>query len=1447
MKQRDLLLAGLLLLGGSVFAQNAPDLTNPNSAKQVFFQGFEDDWNTWSTTEVDRITQLEYWDKSGDHEGNDMKPWEDGWTKISQKRDSLMILYNGVVIIDDAEKKKSIKNANGDANKIELWGEESYDPATIIEDNDPNSDRAKNLALFGEDGQTHYFKFTSDTIKTKPDNTQSYTNNLSARYRRNLFVRLKPGDIEENSSYRLTFYVKAKKLPGHSDPVTGIPYNATPTIYADVMRGYFHNDVAFSMGYLSNNKDTNPYGYDTKFEYTKNDFFADGDWDNWEKVTFMTYYTTDSIADYFVFKSGYWWAGDSSWTWSKSVNPTKDKAEPYDLNYIVQPDKFFVRLGFASDYTEFSIDNMSLTKSWIGGCEYYQDKMRVDFGYKTNLGQLVAEEYERTGIKQLALPEENFTVWAQKKSDDSWVKMPLRYGEYHGDGYLYLFTKIVNDVPLTFDTNIYKQFLVEFKNPTDNPKLALKYTDTPFPMGNKASWIKKGKYVPDFVNEIAVPNPSPSIWAGIYSIDDLPPVVVEGYEDGEFGLSATSSIKYKFQRNVILNDPNVERRLQATVDGVVWNVAYDGNDKTTLVISNPSGQKLAEGDHLIKIVNVYGEGTERGDDVKRNFNISTMKRELPALTEVWTSQFTDPANGTKKQPIGTGNFHKGNKWAVGTGNNDPQSARLYLYSTPEHIPALCNLTPYGGTGNTASLYLGYSDGYKITLPAGNFSVNFNVAGVNTNKWLKVYVYKHDAQPYNVLPAKKLLIGEMTTANYTPEAPMKDANRVAEIEPLLQAVSYGFTVEDPGDYIVEIETQQALSVWESYQYGGYTGILFSEVIIYQSPLPYAPIKSLNAAVDNAKARIEQIKDNLDMYGGTLYERVRQLVKYYDYDPEGEFSTSYKGNYPTMISLWNQGINDLNDLSIKMVQRKDTIDALIKKIDDANAKLSSLEGDYMTLDAVAKLQAKLDSAGSSYSVPDSSGENIDEFTKRIDAAITAIDDRVKVMDALKDAITAADKAIDNAISTDIPEYKNLNDTLAEAKQVNLITAKDAALTAETEKLTRATVRLTSLTELLNAETARLKGLRKLARDYAADEVNFWALNNFVDTATTDNDEIAEIYKVAIKKKVYELAATDPTVFDGGTLFTPFIKNYNLLATINGPIKDWTKYKLATGDDRKQADLKAKNNPGSTIMKIQHNYGKDYVGKNCWVLMYDSAYADVFPGWTVESFVVNEFDSERSNKHSVVTPDPSATEAATFQYKYLSSGLTRFDGALSLDWGSKAELKGALEGLPAGLYALGVRLNNIDANAAESKTILTTTVSDENGDPFVQFKEQTTDGTGVDLFVDSIVVLDGKMSIELLLQSNDGRSQADNFFLEYISPLDETQYDVSYADSIDVLEEKLDNMIKTRKTLVNTPKAAAASVEYYTVGGQKLVAPRRGEIIIRKTTQSNGKVVVEKIMLK
>ena len=51
----------------------------------------------------------------------------------------------------------------------------------------------------------------------------------------------------------------------------------------------------------------------------------------------------------------------------------------------------------------------------------------------------------------------------------------------------------------------------------------------------------------------------------------------------------------------------------------------------------------------------------------------------------------------------------------------------------------------------------------------------------------------------------------------------------------------------------------------------------------------------------------------------------------------------------------------------------------------------------------------------------------------------------------------------------------------------------------------------------------------------------------------------------------------------------------------------------------------------------------------------------------------------------------------------------------------------------------------------------------------------------------------------------------------------------------------------TIVDARQAVKAGVEYYTVGGMKLDAPKAGQILIRKTTQSNGKVVMDKVLIK
>ncbi|MBO4560769.1 MAG: hypothetical protein J5705_02220, partial [Bacteroidaceae bacterium] len=474
MKKRDLVFAGLLLAVAPVFAQNVP--TEPTrtakDAKVIFVQDFEADWETWSNQVVDQITELQYYNTDATGSASGKKIWPGGadngtwnWNDVIVRTDSVLDLKNGVMTTD----------ASGE---VEMYSKDRY---TILEET--SAERKQAMAQFGEDGGKYVFQYVSDSIEISD---WSGTKHYSPNYRRNLFVRGLP--IEKESSYRLTFYVKTMPTYAHKDAYE-------PRLYADVMRGYFHAEKPFSMG-LEN--DADHYKYNSTFEYEKTEF----EQGEWEKVTFMTYYLNDSIANAFVFVNGYWW--DTDWTWSKtSATPVPTD---HNLLYTVQPDKFFVRISFSSNNTEFQIDNVSLTKSWIGGCEYDKDKMRIDFGYQTNLKELAQAAYAENKIAQKEVIAEvdpakvdslgyeyYFEVWGQKK-DGTWEDVPIRSAEYHEDGYMYMFTDFykVGDewYPFLFDD--YDSVLVTFHNPADQPELCLKYNGSKFPMALDTTWIKNG-------------------------------------------------------------------------------------------------------------------------------------------------------------------------------------------------------------------------------------------------------------------------------------------------------------------------------------------------------------------------------------------------------------------------------------------------------------------------------------------------------------------------------------------------------------------------------------------------------------------------------------------------------------------------------------------------------------------------------------------------------------------------------------------------------------------------------------------------------------------------------------------------------------------------------------------------------------------------------------------
>lgn len=572
MKKTFTLLALAMMAGMPLFAQDVADgpIRTDKDAKEIFTQDFEADWEVWSSTPVDTIDTINYYKSTGTAQtGINIYDGSADW-ELYGGRDTMLILMNGVMTSDDAKDIES--NA---------FGEDSY---TIVLDDD--NQHRKDLEQYGVDGGSYYFRYQSG-LANSPNGSTAYSNGVTANYRRNLFVRGLP--IEDETSYRLTLYVKAKE------------YGQTaPKFYADVMRGYFHSEKPFSMGIKNDNAN---YMYNNTFEYEKSEFSGE-----WEKVTFMTYYLNDSIADQFVFSNGYWWT-DTEWEWEPEAG-TK-------LHYIQQPDKFFVRLSFASDSTTFMVDNISLTKSWIGGVEHNKDLLRVDFGYETNMDDLAAKEKERTNIAAVSVPGEYFTVWGLDHETQEWWDIEIASAEYHDDGYMYMWT-----APIEMDGQLYDNLfegydsvLVSFQNPVDSADLCLYYSGSKFPKALDVDWIKAGKLLPDFSNEISTENPH--IGNGVYSKKNLPPVL-QGlpYENGSFGLDGSvRELTLRLSRAIAYDNTGESSQLaflRVTKSGVkeIWTVK-EVTDSTATFERPASATGKLEGEYKFEFLQLRGAGLTR--------------------------------------------------------------------------------------------------------------------------------------------------------------------------------------------------------------------------------------------------------------------------------------------------------------------------------------------------------------------------------------------------------------------------------------------------------------------------------------------------------------------------------------------------------------------------------------------------------------------------------------------------------------------------------------------------------------------------------------------------------------------------------------------------------------------------------------------------------------------
>ena len=1388
MKQRDLLFAGLLLFAAPAFAQDlptGPGYTEPlrdadKDAKLIFSQDFEADFATWSKIRVDSITQMEYYDHEGNTSGNSFKPWDEPekWQK-GIFRDTTMILYNGVVVYD---------------NMAEQWTETVEKNVQIVQDaGQEKTDRQAAMAAFGEsdNGGNYYFQFTSDSAPKLPQGNGSYSSGLAARYRRNLFVR--GLDIQDNTSYRLTFYAKAKTRNAGS--------SITPTLYTDIMRGYFHAEKPFTMGYKNN---ANNLEFNNKFEFTKADFLGD----EWEKCTYMTYYLTDSIANYYVFVDGYWWTGD--WTWQSKDSTGSTNPKSYDLNYTVQPDKFFVRLGFASDSSVFAIDNMSLTRSTIGGVEYYQDKLRVNFGYETDLKKLAKAAEKETKIAAVEVPGDYFDVWG-KYSDGTWEATGIASAEYQGDGYMYLFADFYDD-PVTgekkrYTFDQYDTVLVSFINPTE-PELALHYTGTLFPQATNKEWIRAGKRVLDFSNEVAALNPY--VFANVYSMYDRAPVMQGAeIEESSFGLDGNlRQFKFKFSREMEIDHPaNKEQRQRCIVYAgtEIWDREWNEADSTLTVTRPDSYTTPLSGDVVIEIKSIYVPNTtNKGENVVAHYNFGGINRDLSAISfgsPVWDSKLYDNTlndNTKTVTPEGIAMYYKdGNnmQFRIGDGkvNYTTNAARLYVYSASGlTYPKGLMISGRNSSSVPAEMYLGYGDKLAINLTPGNYVLNYKAQPINMITGLKVYVFPWDKAPQNLTADDKVLVAEHNNDAFSrqfPEDLCKNASNNIDTL-LITSFSDGFNIEKEGRYIIEISMNPARNS------GNYTSMLFSNIELYASPITYSPIKALNDAVEATQARMATATDA--KYAGEALILATRLVDQYKADAAQPFVE----NAP---SAWYAAAKTVNEANDALKLRMDTVDLVFAKQAESDQKLADILADsigWKDLAAYTTLKATKESVDT-YSFAEHANADLTALIKKMDDEIKALDARVADNKEFVNQIERSKKLLDAAKHTEYAEYDALQDTYDEYADYNLITPENDAVKEALATVTAAANAYDFRVIGYEATTVRIVALKALATKLGSTIADTADVKSALENLEGDADLVADVFKAAIKLAIYEKAAAninDPLI--DSLDVTPFIKNYTLYTTA----------RLGATSSKETVNSKVEVN----VYSIQTGWGNPPEFTDYAVATRGEEFTTTFPGWKFKSFGGQNYIGQEKADWTAADHKPI------------------FDAFLASDWSSQAVITQEVVDLPVGQYTLGAGLT-MDQDAGANTTMSAATLDSTYS---VNVSVKSNNVAAPNTFVDSIKVKNNDtVTIKVDIPSHNSWVKVDNFVLAFRP--DKT---FNYANAVAAEQAKMTEIL----TVVNPAKAIAANVEYYTLGGVQVAAPKAGQILIRKTNV-NGKVVVDKVLLK
>ena len=616
-----------------------------------------------------------------------------------------------------------------------------------------------------EDGAMHFYNTMVDTT----DWTRA--------------IKFRNLPIKEQTSYRVSFDLCG--LNQYTiDGETMIKSKARVAL----MQGQENGDLPF-LG-----KDNEQYTYDISY------FQEPGT--GYRKYTMMFFYALDAIQQEYY------------------------KEHPGKVEELVK--KYFLTLNVFSP-GDYYIDNVLIEESEIAGVAFKNDVIRVDFGYDTNIKDLVKANNGR-----VILPNDCVTL----NIDDQ--EANALSVELLDDGYLYIFCDDV--YPGGEDSKV----IVSFKNQEGANQIQYK--------GNKHPRVHEGDVVVRaFSNEVGSYNEE---IADVFSFCYETPVLVKADpENGAFNLpNATTDFSVTFNKVVdcsqieatLTGDNGFSETLTATpAEGLAAEVVF----------KRPNATDLATGEYTLNITKIFPERI-LGDDIYGEETIKMYFGEVEAdpndvARNIYTDNFKE--KGANYIPEG---------WEVCNDSGDPIPV-----GSAGSGPRIFNFT--GGGNFSHALYTrayhcqyGQADDYNIALEEGDkYQLTFNACSWKGQNWMKCVV---------MAPS-----GEIVAETIEECLPNVNGNTGASTGDWTK-FTIDFKAPETGNYTFK---------WIPCAQAGEEGSDWHEVMFGNIRLDYVPSSPaarydgmLKLALDEAKACRDN--NNGDRYLGEAWTALDNAIQKYD---------------------------------------------------------------------------------------------------------------------------------------------------------------------------------------------------------------------------------------------------------------------------------------------------------------------------------------------------------------------------------------------------------------------------------------------------------------------------------------------------------------------------------------------------------------------------------------